>query len=1174
MSRRYLLIAATFGVVPEVRVTADCLAELDPDVPRTIVVVDGDERSLDALAGTGDVRTGADLGISLDEVGQWAGSYGPAGVMWGAFPHVIAAVGEPGERVLWIGGDVHVAAAPTAIWDALERTPLLAGRAAPSLGPHGNDRPDAANGLPHALQPVTAVDDRDGELVTRSLLGWAVGAPEVAAALADWPVPRTRPTHERVGTDEVAQLWFNALALNADAALVRSPGAVLSIAQLLVREATEGSAPGEVLIDGEPLSLLALHDFDADQPHLFEGAVRTARLSERPALAPVLADRAARLLAAGWTFEAPPSRWDHLDEGLPLRRPIQDLVRAALRSGALTRSPFTPEGFAEFREFARQPARSGGSIGVNRLLAQIHSKRPDLHVAYPSLDGPDGLGFLGWAWVYGRHELGIPESFLPPRPAFLDAAPAADGALAAGHVPDTPGVNLAGYFTSELGLGESARQIASALGAAGVPVTPVQGLLVPPTRQQAEFQPVGPQDAHHDVNVVVVNGDQMPSFARDVGEGFFENRPTVAVWWWEVDPFPAADWAAALEWVDEVWVGTDFIRSLVEPHLDVPVWVFPVPVSVSTLDEPLERAHFGFSDDETVFLYVWDYHSTEARKNPSGLVEAYRRAFPDPAASKTRLVLKCINHENLPAADEKVRLAAAGRDDITFIDRFLSGREKNGLLELADCYVSPHRSEGFGYTPAEAMLLGKPVVVTGYGGTTEYTDPEVARIVRWTPAKVGRGALPYPPDGTWADPDVDDLAAALRWIVEEPADVAAMAERGRKRVAEQHALERSGAAMAARLEVVRGRLREAAEAPAPDDPQPTAPAQAPAGGRTLKQTVRAVARKVLGRSGVARRARTSWWSMQDRAVASRTRELRERVESVDAKIEAALAAERARNDAELARTVEDRDAFNADVIDRFTLIDERHEGVARTTDALDQTVRDHLDRHAAPPYGMAEAGFALESVDGIGRALGASGLDATGDRYADFLAVFRGPYDRVKALVEPYGPILKGHGPLLDIGCGRGELLDVAEGAGLEARGIDLDVELVRQAVELGRDAEVGDGIEVLRDTPDGTLGSVSAIHVVEHLPVPQLEAFFVEAKRALRPGGLLVVETINPHETSAASTFWVDPTHRGPVFPEVSLALALSTGFSSAHVFAPDGSGDWERDRTESTRYALVARR
>lgn len=800
MTRRYLLIAATNEVAPAVRVGADRLAQLDPDVPRTIVVIDGDPRAMKRLAGAGELQTGEAFGIDADLVGRWVGAYGEEGILWAAFPHIAAGVGAPGDEVVWIGPDLTIAAPPAPIWEALARTDLVAGVAAPPLAPHEHDRPDTKNGRPHALQPTTAVTDHDGELVARSLLGWRAGSAALTSALADWPVPRDHPTHELVASDEVAQLWFNALALRPDVDVSRAPGLVLSVAQLLSRTVEPG--PGDtVLIDGQPLSLLAARGFDPERPHLFEGSVVTARLSDRPALAPLLARQAQALLAAEWQpAEQQQSPWSALAEGLPLTKVVHDVIRAGMRCGEITRSPFTPEGFAQLRAYATQPARSGGSVGVNRLLHAIHAARPDLHAAYSALDGPDGLGFLGWAWVYGRVEVPIPESFLPPRPAFLDAAPAAE---AVHRAPDTPGVNLAGYFTSELGLGESVRQIAAAFTAADVPLTPVQGLLVPPTRQQAEFSPVGPKDAHHDVNLVVVNGDQMPYFARDVGEGFFTGRPTIGVWWWEVDPFPAADWAEALQWLDEVWVGTDFIRGLVEPHVEVPVWVFPVPVSVERLAEPLDRAHFGWQDDETVFLYIWDYHSTEARKNPSGLVEAYRQAFP--AGSKTRLVLKCINHENLPEADEKVRLAAAGRDDIVFIDRFLSGREKNALLELCDCYVSPHRSEGFGYTPAEAMLLGKPVVVTGFGGTTQYTDDSVARMVRWTPARVGPGALPYPPDGRWAEPDLDDLAAALRWIVEEPEQVAAMAVRGQQRVAEQHGPAASGRAMRDRLAVVRER---------------------------------------------------------------------------------------------------------------------------------------------------------------------------------------------------------------------------------------------------------------------------------------------------------------------------------------------------------------------------------
>ncbi len=95
----------------------------------------------------------------------------------------------------------------------------------------------------------------------------------------------------------------------------------------------------------------------------------------------------------------------------------------------------------------------------------------------------------------------------------------------------------------------------------------------------------------------------------------------------------------------------------------------------------------------------------------------------------------------------------------------------------------------------------------------------------------------------------------------------------------------------------------------------------------------------------------------------------------------------------------------------------------------------------------------------------------------------------------------------------------------------------------------------------------MTAIHVVEHLPYEQLERLFLAARTALRPGGVFVAETINPHSLSAFKTFWVDPTHRAPIFPEVAHALALIHGFERARIRYPRGSGDGERDRDRADR-------
>jgi SAM-dependent methyltransferase len=199
--------------------------------------------------------------------------------------------------------------------------------------------------------------------------------------------------------------------------------------------------------------------------------------------------------------------------------------------------------------------------------------------------------------------------------------------------------------------------------------------------------------------------------------------------------------------------------------------------------------------------------------------------------------------------------------------------------------------------------------------------------------------------------------------------------------------------------------------------------------------------------------------------------------------------------------------------------------------------------------------------------------EASESAYASFEDVFRGPEERVRELVEPYVELLRGHAPVLDLGCGRGELLGLLADAGIEARGVDSDLGMVERARAKGLAVEKGDAVDYLEALPEGGLGAITAIHVVEHLPFESLERLLEQARRASRSGGLLVVETVNPHSVQAFKTFWVDPTHRAPIFPEVARTLALIQGFYEAEIVYPRGSGDAEADRIEQTEYALVAR-
>jgi glycosyltransferase involved in cell wall biosynthesis len=599
-------------------------------------------------------------------------------------------------------------------------------------------------------------------------------------------------------------------------AVLDDPGCNLSMWNLHRRTLAEG--PDGVLVDGRwPLRFLNLPGFDPERPHRLNAAASRARVSRSPVLHDLCDEYAAELRQCGWKDS------DHrrevgrrLADGLVYDDSLRAMHASALALGEPFEDLFSEEGTRAFLAWLEGPAPRGSANGINRyVFHRVARERPDVVRAYPDLDGADGPEYVAWCQAFGRQELSIPERFVPPGTTHKSmtmpqAAPATDGETvrsllipADAHATAAdkgPAVRLTGYLGHSLGLGAAARGYARALGAAGVPVStvtvPLHHLALPVELDggygRHSFEDLV-HDGVHGFEIVAVNADELPDFIARLGEDYFEG-PRIGVWGWETNSIPPR-WQRAFALIDEIWVYSRFMAENIGAVAPVPVTALPPPVEPPA--DPVVPVDLGVPTG-FLFLFVFDYLSTVQRKNPVGLIEAFKLAFAP--GEGPRLLLKTINAPLRPLAEEEVLWAAHGRPDIHVIDRSLSRQELGSVMAACDCYVSLHRAEGFGLTMAEAMALGKPVIGTGYSGNVDFMNSDNSYLVDFTIGRVGAECEIYPPEGEWADPSVEHAAELMRRVWSDPEEARRLGARAAEDIARKLSPQATGEAMRRRLE--------------------------------------------------------------------------------------------------------------------------------------------------------------------------------------------------------------------------------------------------------------------------------------------------------------------------------------------------------------------------------------
>lgn len=678
------------------------------------------------------------------------------------------------------------------------------------------DRLAVENGIvltPHFTSPLPRDDHRPSEediLIAGTYnLGFiSLGAGEAADELLDWWSERLENdcVIDPAGGLFVDQRWIDLVpGIWPGVHVLRDSGFNVAYWNLPTR--TLEVAGDDYSVDGQPLRFFHFSGFDPLRPTTLSKHQDRIEVAEDPVLTRICAEYAELLLEEGqrevrsWSYG-----WDSMPNGVRLDHPARRAYRQGVERGEFAGPVFTRRGSERFLSYLGEVPRGSGT---SRYAKALWESRPDLRNAFPDLEDRDAAAFNRWL-VRGAKALDLPPELIPE----LEGT----SLLASEVEPEKVGVNLAGYLSAELGVGEAARQVLKALASRDLPSAELD---VPVEESRfADAFGDGPEDHPHDVNLICVNADMLPAVAGAMPPSFFHGRCTAGLWFWEVERFPER-WQDSFKYLDEVWAASEFIADALRPMAPIPVSTIRIPLT------PVEPAAVGREElsmpDGFCFLYVFDFRSVFRRKNPLGAIEAFRSAFePGEGAS---LLIKSVGGEAWPEESAQLAAAAAEHPDIHLSEGVIPAAEKNAMIAACDCYLSLHRSEGLGLTMAEAMYFGKPVIATGYSGNLDFMTDENSYLVEYDLAEIGEGAGPYPAQARWAEPRVEHAVSLMRRAFENRGESARKGEKAAVAIRASHSPEAAGQLLEARLADLHRRRAAATSLALPGDSQ--APAVVP-----------------------------------------------------------------------------------------------------------------------------------------------------------------------------------------------------------------------------------------------------------------------------------------------------------------------------------------------------------
>ena len=365
-----------------------------------------------------------------------------------------------------------------------------------------------------------------------------------------------------------------------------------------------------------------------------------------------------------------------------------------------------------------------------------------------------------------------------------------------------PNLCYLGYANAMSGVGDATRANITALQLKRYP-TAIEDISSDSIFDREEITEYSNANLHDaTITIAHVNADMLPHVYK-LKKSLF-GKYTIAYMAWETEFFPR-EWADRSQYCDEIWVPSNFAKTAIEDVIQCPVFVVPHPLFIPL--KYLSDINHGASQKKNgpfKFLASFDACSDVERKNPQSVILAFQKAFG--REDDVKLIIKVSNADRCGQNLSKLHELVSGQDNIDIISKNLSKDEYFSLMKNIDVYVSLHRGEGFGLNIQQAMAMCKPVIVTNYGGNTDFCLADNSIPIDFKIVPINFKESQYPHYTMWAEPDMQQASHAMRKLYSDTFFYEKIARNASAHILANHSYEKIGNIMQLRLQRISMRL--------------------------------------------------------------------------------------------------------------------------------------------------------------------------------------------------------------------------------------------------------------------------------------------------------------------------------------------------------------------------------